>query len=1058
MAFESPPIFEGTWRTYTPSDGLAALKCEHLLEDRQGYLWIATCTGGISRFDGDTFKTYTTGDGLCGTQVYSVLEDHQGRIWCGTFDGGLCYFDGRHFHWVDTCDPLSGNAITYLFEDSRRRLWCAGPSLIGYLSDDRFYNLFPQVLVDCGMEENYPTTEYFGIAEDSGGAMWFGGNSRMGLLKYDGDHFNRIIPPGQGESPRFFPVHSDAKDRIWIGGDQQNLWRVVDGTLQPQRLDLGGTQSIRKIQTDRQGRLWLCTVGNGVYCLDGEELQHYTRADGLGFDVVNGMLEDREGLLWFATWGGGLSCYDPLSVRVYVRPSKSSVLALPRSSTDPPMSYHFSDELQTRTFAFHAGRLVYPDNTPAEAGYWYALYRDETERLWLGTESGLCQYRDNAFVSMNAECGLASDPVHAIDACRTGGLLLGRSTVEGQLQLVHWDGQASHVLYTLETSRHHRQYISAVCQTEAGDIWFGINLFSDHGSCQGLFRIKGTEARHYAIADGLPDNRISDLLQDHQGNIWVATLGGISRFDGDGFTTFTTEQGLPNNHIRCLHMDGQGSLWLGSESGLIRYCDGCFQPVLPQSIGVTHKIVSAPDGTLWCGTSQGLVNYTPSQTPPRVRIDQLVADQVYPNFAVEPIVTTARQVTVEYRGMSLRSLPQHMLYTWRLVGRDLEWQRPTRQFQAILADLSPGEYTFQVRAIDCDFNESVPAEINFTVQPDPLVQGLHHALNQADPDSQFIGDSETLQWINSQLATVATTELNVLILGETGTGKGLAARALHALSNQSGLFIQVNCGAIPPGLVESELFGHEKGAFTGANARQLGKFELATGGTLFLDEIGDMPQDLQRVLLQVLQERTFHRVGGRELLHTDARIIAATNRDLAQAVKDSTFRQDLYYRLGVFEVRLPPLRQRREDIPPLVAHFAARFAHHLHRPVPTIDPAALDLFCAYDWPGNVRELEHIVQRALLLCQGDRIGVEDLAQLAPAPAKPQTSDVQAPPDVLAWLAEQNPDSAGKDLLANADELLIRAALAQTKGNKSEAAKLLGTGRKRIERRAKKYCIS
>ena len=218
-----------------------------------------------------------------------------------------------------------------------------------------------------------------------------------------------------------------------------------------------------------------------------------------------------------------------------------------------------------------------------------------------------------------------------------------------------------------------------------------------------------------------------------------------------------------------------------------------------------------------------------------------------------------------------------------------------------------------------------------------------------------------------------------LILGETGTGKGLAARTVHELSHRKGgAFIQANCGAIPEGLVESELFGHERGAFTGAVSRQLGKVELAEGGTLFLDEIGDMSLEAQTRLLRLLEERTFERVGGTETLDVEVRVVAATNRNLARMVAEGEFRQDLFFRLQVFPVQLPPLRERREDIPLLVTHFMEPMAAHLGKNVTQVDSAALTQLKDYDWPGNVRELKHTVERAVILSPGPAIRAEDIA--------------------------------------------------------------------------------
>ncbi|MBI4531784.1 MAG: sigma-54-dependent Fis family transcriptional regulator, partial [Candidatus Latescibacteria bacterium] len=215
----------------------------------------------------------------------------------------------------------------------------------------------------------------------------------------------------------------------------------------------------------------------------------------------------------------------------------------------------------------------------------------------------------------------------------------------------------------------------------------------------------------------------------------------------------------------------------------------------------------------------------------------------------------------------------------------------------------------------------------------------------------------------------------------TGTGKGLVARAIHGLSaRQNGPFIPINCGAIAEGLVESEIFGHEKGAFTGAVTKRLGRVELAEGGTLFLDEIGDLPLAAQVKLLRVLEERTFERVGGEKTLRADVRMIAATNRDLERMVRERQFREDLYFRLRVYPIEVPPLRERREDIPLLVQYFAKRFAQHLNRSVPGITSATLLRLQGYAWPGNVRELEHVVQRAVLLCRDDIIGVETIARM------------------------------------------------------------------------------
>ncbi|MFY9980035.1 MAG: sigma 54-interacting transcriptional regulator, partial [Candidatus Sulfotelmatobacter sp.] len=234
----------------------------------------------------------------------------------------------------------------------------------------------------------------------------------------------------------------------------------------------------------------------------------------------------------------------------------------------------------------------------------------------------------------------------------------------------------------------------------------------------------------------------------------------------------------------------------------------------------------------------------------------------------------------------------------------------------------------------------------------------------------IIGRSTGLKQVMEKVAKVAPSDATVLLLGETGTGKELVARALHRWSRRQGeSFIKVNCAAIPSVLLESELFGHEKGAFTGAIARKLGRLELADGGTLFLDEIGEIQLSLQPKLLRVLQDMEFERLGGRETLKVNFRLLAATNRDLAQAMKANEFRSDLYYRLNVFPILIPPLRERRDDIRPLVEHFVRKFAIEMKKTITSIPSKTMELLVRWEWPGNIRELENFVERSVILTSG-----------------------------------------------------------------------------------------
>jgi formate hydrogenlyase transcriptional activator len=240
---------------------------------------------------------------------------------------------------------------------------------------------------------------------------------------------------------------------------------------------------------------------------------------------------------------------------------------------------------------------------------------------------------------------------------------------------------------------------------------------------------------------------------------------------------------------------------------------------------------------------------------------------------------------------------------------------------------------------------------------------------------EIVGNSRALKAILKQVETVAPTDSTVLIYGETGTGKELLARAIHDLSaRKQGTFVKLNCAAIPTGLLESEMFGHERGAFTGAIAQRIGRFELAHRGTMFLDEVGEIPLELQTKLLRVLQEREFERLGSSRTIRTDARLVAATNRDLAEMVEQREFRADLYYRLNVFPITVPPLRDRREDIPLLVRYFVQQYARRMNRKITTIPTESMNALARYHWPGNIRELQNFIERAVILSTGTTLQI------------------------------------------------------------------------------------
>jgi len=305
----------------------------------------------------------------------------------------------------------------------------------------------------------------------------------------------------------------------------------------------------------------------------------------------------------------------------------------------------------------------------------------------------------------------------------------------------------------------------------------------------------------------------------------------------------------------------------------------------------------------------------------------------------------------------------------------------------------------------------------------------------------IIGESGRMQEVLALAKRVAPSNATVLIRGESGTGKELIARAIHFNSPRAGgPLVTLNCAALPEQLLESELFGHEKGAFTGAVAQRKGRFEQADGGSIFLDEIGDLSPSLQVKLLRVLQERQFERVGGNKTISANVRVMAATHRDLEQAMREGTFRDDLYYRLNVVTIQIPPLRERREDIPLLLDHFLRKFAEKNRRDVTGLTAAARDALLKYDYPGNVRELENIVERAILLCRGRVIDLEDL----PATVRPGQRSAGEP------LPKDLPG-----VLADIERQAIESALERSGGVQTQAAEALGISERVLRYKMKKY---
>jgi two-component system nitrogen regulation response regulator GlnG len=384
---------------------------------------------------------------------------------------------------------------------------------------------------------------------------------------------------------------------------------------------------------------------------------------------------------------------------------------------------------------------------------------------------------------------------------------------------------------------------------------------------------------------------------------------------------------------------------------------------------------------------------------------------------------------------------------------------------AAIEAMKQGAYDYLFKPLDLHQLQRVVGEALDVVRTMRTPAVVTQTPPEDDAEGAIIGGCPAMREVYKAIGRVAAQNVPVLITGESGTGKELVARALYQHSPRARApFLALNCAAIPESLLESELFGHEKGAFTGADRKRIGKFEQVSGGTIFLDEIGDMPLALQAKMLRLLQEQTFERVGGSETVQTDVRLIAATHRDLKGWSEEGKFRPDLYYRLNVFTIHLPPLRERCEDLPPLVQHYLRRFSRELGREVREIAPEALARLRGYGWPGNIRELQSVLKQALLRASGTTLLPAFLPAFPGEACGPEPTPLlerggeaggQAPASLLDEFLRLCLDSRTGDLYADAhrqlDRLLLTRVLGETGGNQQQAARRLGISRDTLRRR-------
>ena len=778
-------------QNYTTADGLASDRVEHIAEDAEGYLWIGTAANGASRFDGDAFETFTPREGLSGTQIYFMHLDCKGRLWFGTRDGGVCWYEDGIFHPFG--DEYGGVhlAVTYMMEDHLGRIWMAGPGTFGFFDGSRFR--------DCELGRATGLAgagECWGLAEDAAGRIYCVTNNR--LVQYDDGSYHTFgaehgLQLHNSNALSFDPAIGE----LWIDGIGE-IGRWNGESYQVVKPDVN---YVRKMQRDRQGRTWFALQGGqGVLCFDGADFQSLGIEDGLLHYPINGVYEDREGNIWIGSWGGGLYCYDGEHIALLTERDGLPVGSISSLLADRQGRLwlgfgefnHPGEEV-----ACYDGTSVanYSAVADPEINQCTAIYQDREGKLWFGDRWGLVIHDGDIFRRVVPESGSNDKFVTTLCQRANGDLLCSHFVpnpggLRNTWQISRYDGQRFHRLWSRE-SKDGNENLKALLETRDGELFVGMGCAGGLGQCRGLGHLDADgEMRFYTTEDGLVDNRIEALHEDRQGVLWIATIGGLSRFDGDSFVNFTSEHGLPHDYVHCICEDDAGHLWLGTDRGVVRYDGQYFQVVHSPAIGPTLQIILDGAGGYWFGTRNGLVHYTPGTVPPRVRLLQVIADQVYERPEQLQVSTATRQLVFEYKGLGFRTAPRHMLYTCRLQGHEDDWRPVTRALRAYYSDVPPGDYVFEVRAIDRDLLSSEPAEVAVKIVHDDRDEQIDELEQRVQERTQELQQTHTqLRLAQQQLIDELEEELQTahqLQLGLMPTeaphiaGLDLAGRCLTA--------------------------------------------------------------------------------------------------------------------------------------------------------------------------------------------------------------------------------------------------------------------------------------
>src|ERR1700733_11312781 len=1009
---------DGKTETYSPS-GISRQFMSRTLRDRNGGLWIGTHESGLLHLHQGRTDVFSTSDGLSGEVILGILEDREGNIWVGT-NGGLDRFRDSAAVTFNVKQGLSNTVVVTALADKDGSVWL--PTIGGLNRWDHGQIMIPPTGTakrDGKLNGNNPTS----LFQDDRGRIWVSTFREFGYLE-DG-RFTTIKGIPEGNKPS---IAQDTAGNVWVIDSYVGLFQISpqNEVREIPWADLGHRDDASVLAADRrQGGLWIGFSQGGIaYFSDGQVRATYTTTDGLGAGRVRDLQFGDDGALWVSTERG--------------------------------LSQLKNNRIATMTSK---------NGLPCDAVQW-AMEEDDRS-LWLSMACGLVRIARSELDASVADPNrtIQATVFDSSDGVRST-LLIGvfhpqvARTPDGRLWFVTGDGVS-----VIDTLHLHRNELPPPVHVE--------QIIADRKTYDASSDANGRLRLPPLIRDLEIDYTALSLTAPEKVRFRVKLEGWDRDWKDAGNERKAFYSNLPprNYRFRVIACNNSG-VW--NEAG--DTLDFSIDPAYWQTNWFRVSCVAALAILLWMIYKL------------RVRSIQLHSNQLaLINSKLETqIAENADLYTDLQRSEAFlaqgQSISQTGSFGWNVSSGEISWSertyrifqyertvKPTLEF--VFQRIHPDDRDLTRQTIDhaCNQRKDFDREHRL-LMPDGSVKHIHvlaHALEPSSGDLEFVGAvtdvtaakqasaelekafeeikglkdrlqnenvalreeidrasmfeeivgiSPALQAVLSLISKVAPGDSSVLITGETGTGKELVARAIHKHSRRaSQAFVSVNCAAIPRDLIASELFGHEKGAYTGATQRRIGRFELAEGGTIFLDEVGELPLETQIALLRVLQEHEFERVGGTVTFPTNVRLIAATNRDLDASMAAGAFRKDLYYRLNVFPIEMPALRERGEDIQLLVEYFIGRFARKAGKSFEAGSKKSLDLLRSYPWPGNIRELQNVIERSVIVCDSDNFSIDE-----------------------RWLS-QRPSESGrkqqfeysKKLVAQEKEL-IESVLRETKG--------------------------